>query len=57
MNRISKDKFGNDLSRISVNAEALASMDSQERNDLETCSNIGMGKMDDNKSQYKTEAS
>ena len=37
-NRISKDRFGNELSRISMGVEAdLSMLDSQDRNDLESC--------------------
>ena len=37
-NRISKDRFGNELSRISRGVEAdLSSLDSQDRNDIESC--------------------
>ena len=50
LNRISKDKFGNDLSRISMNVEALNSLDSQERNDLESCSNLNVNQIEESKS-------
>lgn len=37
-NRISKDGFGNELSRISRGVEAdMSSLDSQDRNDIESC--------------------
>lgn len=37
-NRISKDRLGNELSRISRNAAAdYSSLDSQDRNDIESC--------------------
>ena len=37
LNRISKDNAGNELSRISVLAENLNSLDSDDRNDIESC--------------------
>lgn len=55
LNRISKDRFGNDLSRISMNVEALNSIDSQVANDLESCKLTT--NEEETKSQYKTEAS
>ena len=36
-NRISKDRFGNELSRISCKADQLSSLDSQDRDDMESC--------------------
>ena len=36
-NRISKDRFGNELSRISCKADQLSSLDSQDRDDIESC--------------------
>ena len=57
LNRISKDRFGNDLSRISMNVEALNSIDSQERKDLESCGSLNMNQIEESKSQFKTEAS
>ena len=55
LNRISKDRFGNDLSRISMNVEALNSIDSQVANDLESCKLTT--NEEETKSQYKTETS
>ena len=37
-NRISKDRFGNELSRISRGVEnTMSSLDSQDRDDIESC--------------------
>ena len=51
-NQISKDQFGNELSRISMKAEAdqYSSLDSQDKNDFETCTQT-------NTSVMKTEIS
>jgi hypothetical protein len=51
-NRISKDRFGNDVSRISKNVD-FSGLHSQDRDDIESCKLT----LEDNESTHRTEAS
>lgn len=52
-NRISKDRFGNELSRISGRADQMSSLDEQDIDDMESCRLTVMG----DTSVIRTEAS